>query len=129
MTAIEEPDFSAVVLVARVCLSAVFLHSGMHKALWYSKAIEEFKAASVPLIPIVLPLTIALHVVTSLCILGGVFVSEAALALAVFTVLATIWVHRFWQTHGSLRLEQIRNALANLGLVGGLLLLASSNSI
>ena len=126
MTAIEEPGFSAIVLVARVCLSAVFLHSAIHKALWYSKAIDEFKEASVPLIPIALPLTIALQLIASVCILGGVFVSEAALALAVFTVFVTTWVHRFWQTRGSLRLEQIRNALANLGLVGGLLLLAAS---
>lgn len=126
MTSIAEPGLSALVLVARICLSAVFLVSGIHKALWYTRAIEEFKQASAPIIPITLPLTIVLHIVAPVCILLGVFVSAAALSLAVFTSLATLWVHRFWQSRGSVRLEQSRYALANLGLVGGLLLLAAS---
>lgn len=126
LISIQEPDYSAVVVVARVCLGAVFLVSGIHKAMWYTKAAEEFEHAAVPLITFTLPLTIVLHIIASVCILGGVFVSEAALSLAAFTVLATLRVHRFWQLQGSEWLEQSRNALANLGLIGGLLLLAAS---
>ncbi len=123
MTPINEPTFSLLVLAARICLSTVFLVSGIHKALWFTKAIEEFKVASVPLVPITLPATIALHIVASVCILLGIFVAEAALSLAVFTVVATLWVFPFWQHSGSKRLDQSRTALVNLGLVGGLLLL------
>ena len=126
MTPINEPIFSILALVARMCMAAVFLISGVHKTLWYSKAIEEFKVASVPLIPVTLPVTIALHVVASVCILGGVYVAEAALSLAVFTVVATIWVFPFWRHSGAERLDQSRIALANLGLAGGLLLLCVS---
>ncbi len=126
MTSIQEPVFSVVVLIARACLSAVFLVSGIHKALWYTKAIKEFKVAAIPLISVTLPLTIALHIIASLCIFSGVFVSEAALSLALFTLAVTLWVHRFWKHSGSLRLDLSRVALVNLGLVGGLLLLAAS---
>lgn len=127
MTLIQEPVFSIVVLVARVCLSAVFLVSGIHKALWYDKAVEEFKLARVPLIPVTLPLVIALHTIGSLCIIIGVFVAEAAFSLSIFTVFTTLWVFPFWRRTGTERLIQSRIAMANLSFAGGLLLLSVSS--
>ncbi|NIO40692.1 MAG: DoxX family membrane protein, partial [Burkholderiales bacterium] len=72
------------ILTARLCLAAVFLVSGIHKGIWYEKAVEEFKDAGVPAIGFFLPLTIALHLVAPLALVLGVFVREAALALALF---------------------------------------------
>ena len=126
MIVIQEPVFSILVLIARFFLSAVFLVSGIHKMTWYAKAVEEFRLAAVPLIQISLPATIALHIIASVCILAGIFTQEAALSLAVFTVVATLWVFPFWQRTGPARLEQSRIAMANLGLVGGLLMLVAS---
>ena len=128
MSVAQEPVFSILVLMARSFLSAVFLVSGIHKALWYTKATEEFNRASVPLTQLALPATIALHVIASTCVLCGFFVTEAALSLAVFTVAATLWVFPFWKRSSAARLEQSRIALANLGLVGGLLLLVVTGS-
>jgi putative oxidoreductase len=126
MSTMQEPAFSILVLIARILLSAVFLVSGIHKALWYSKAIEEFKTAAVPLIQFMLPATIILHIGASICILVGVFVIEAASGLIVFTMAATFWVFPFWRSSGSARLEQSRIALANLGVTGGLLILVAT---
>ena len=42
MISIEEPLASWILLVARVCLASVFLVSGVHKAVWYKKAVAEF---------------------------------------------------------------------------------------
>jgi len=123
---LQEPLFSIFVLLARFLLSSVFLVSGIHKAGWYSKADQEFRRSSVPLVPLVLPATIALHLVGSICIILGIFITEAALSLAVFTLAATLWVHRFWQHTGDERLDLSRNVLANLGVVGGLILLAAT---
>jgi putative oxidoreductase len=126
LSALQEPGFSVLVLIARAFLSVVFLVSGIHKALWYTKAVEEFKKAAVPLIQFTLPATIVLHLVASISILSGVFVMEAALSLAVFTLAATLWVFPFWRSSGSARLEQSRIALANLGVAGGLLILVAT---
>ena len=122
----QEPGFSVLVLIARVFLSAVFLVSGIHKAFWYTKATREFERASVPLFQFTLPATIALHLIAASCILSGGFSSAAALSLALFTLAATYWIFPFWKHTGSARLEQSRVALANLGLTGGLLLLAAT---
>ena len=126
MISIQEPFYSMLVLVARIGLSAVFLVSGVHKLLWYAKAIEEFKVAAVPFVSITLPLIIALHLLGSVCILAGFFVAEAALSLFVFMIMATVWVFPFWRRSGEERLIQSRIALANFGVAGGLLLLSAT---
>ncbi len=124
MISIEEPLASWILLVARVCLASVFLVSGVHKAVWYKKAVAEFKLAQAPLVSVTLPATIALHLLGSLCLILGVFTTEVALVLAAFTLLATERAHGFWRYDGSMRLDRSRIAMANLGLIGGLLLLA-----
>ena len=122
---IEEPWVSWLILLARICLAGVFLVSGVHKAMWYQKAVAEFQMARVPVISLFLPLTIALHLLGGMALVNGVYSREAALALAIFTVAATIRVHCFWRMGGQERLERSRIAMGNLALVGGLLLLAA----
>ena len=122
---VEEPFASWLILLARICLAGVFLVSGVHKGVWYQKAVAEFQLANVPAISIILPVTIALHLLGGMALVSGIHVREAALALALFTVLATIRVHCFWRMSGQERLERSRIAMGNLGLVGGLILLAA----
>jgi putative oxidoreductase len=86
--------------------------------------VQEFRDARVPAIGFFLPSTIALHLLGGLALLNGLFVREAALALAAFTIVATLKVHCFWQMSGPERLARSRIAMAHLAIVGGLLLLA-----
>jgi len=120
-----EPAYSVVLLLARICLATLFLVSGVHKALCYQKAVTEFVDSRVPAVGIFLPLTIVLHLVASLALMLGIHTLEAACALTLFTVIATIKVHPFWRMSGADRLVQSRIALANLAIVGGLMLLAA----
>ena len=126
MNEIAEPLLSWLILLARLSLAAVFLVSGIHKALYYRQAVEEFHRAGIGLVGLTLPLTIALHALASLAIVAGVYVVEAALLLALFTLVATLQVHRFWSATGEERLEQSRIALAHLAIIGGLLMLAAT---
>jgi putative oxidoreductase len=70
-------------------------------------------------------LTIALHLLAPIALITGVFAREAALALAAFTVMATMKVHCFWGMSGSQKLAPSRIAMAHLAIVGGLILLAA----
>lgn len=126
MISIEEPLASWVLLFARVSLAAVFFVSGVHKGIWYGKAVEEFRRAGIPIIGLSLPATIALHLTASLCLVLGIYTVEAALLLAGFTVIATLRVHAFWRFEGTMRLDRSRIALGNLGVIGGLLVLATT---
>jgi putative oxidoreductase len=122
---IEEPLLGWVLLAARLCLAAVFLVSGVQKALNYANAREEFHRAALPATEFLLPLTISLHLLASTGLISGIYSRESALLLAAFTVAATVKVHCFWRMAGSERLERSRIALSNLAIVGGLLLLAA----
>ena len=122
---IAEPGFSIVVLAARVLLALPYLVSSIEKSLHFSAALEEFARARVPLLRLAAVATIALQFVASICLIAGWFVSEMAVALALFTLVATLRVHDFWNMEGEERLIRSRVFLANLGLVGGLILLAA----
>jgi len=122
---VDELLASWLILLARVCLAGVYLVSGVHKGVWYQKAVEEFQMARMPAISFFLPLTIALHLSGGVALVTGVYAREAALALALFTVLATLKVHCFWRMSGQQRLDRSRVAMGNLAVIGGLILLAA----
>jgi putative oxidoreductase len=112
-------------LAARVCLASVFLVSGIHKAIWYQKAAEEFVRDRIPAISLALPGTVALHLLGSICLIVGYQTRAAALALAIFTAVATLKVHAYWRLPEDQQLGRSRIATANLAIIGGLLLLAA----
>jgi putative oxidoreductase len=126
MVHIDEPLTSWMILAARVCLASVFVVSGVHKGIWYRKAVAEFRDAGVPAIGFFLPFTVVLHVVAPIGLVTGIYAREAALALAAFTIVATVKVHCFWRMEGAERLARSRIALAHLAVVGGLIMVAAA---
>ena len=124
MSPTDEPFVSWVLLAGRIGLALVYLVSAIHKGIWYQKAIDEFRHYRIPQVSITLPLTILLQLIGSLCLIVGIYVLEFSVLLALFTLVATIKVHCFWRMSGQERLIISRVALGNLGLIGGLLILA-----
>ncbi len=122
----EAPWFSWCFLVGRILLALVYLVGGIHKGIWYQKALVEFQTARVPFVRVAVIGTVVLHIAAPVCLILGVFVRESALALAVFTALATFKAHDFWNLSGANRLDQSRIAMAHLAIIGGLLLLAAA---
>ena len=115
----------AILLIARICLAVVFLYSGVHKALYFKLAQQEFRQAKIPQPDISLVLVIALHLMASLGLIAGIHAGLCASALAVFMVVVTLWVQDFWNQSGEMRLASSRAATANLAIFGGLLLAAT----
>lgn len=126
MLTIEEPQTSILILAARILIASVFLVSGIHKGIWYGKAVAEFRNAGIPAIGLVLPATIILHLAAPIFLILGYMTREAALALAVFTVIATLKVHSYWRLPKEEQLARSRITAANLAIIGGLLLLAAA---
>lgn len=125
MLAIDGPQTALLMLAARIFIAVVFLVSGLHKGIWYRKAIAEFQHDNIPLIWLTLPGTIVLHIVASILLIVGYRAQEAALALALFTVLATLKVHAYWRLPEEQQLGRSRITTANLAIIGGLLLLVA----
>ncbi len=115
-----------ILLVARLSLSVVFLLSAFDKTTRFSAAQQEFRDAKVPLPDVSAIAVIVLHWICSLALISGVYASQAAMVLAVFILLATLWVHNFWTREGQERINVSRIAMANLAIFGGLLLAAAT---
>jgi putative oxidoreductase len=113
-------------LAARVSIAAVFLVSGVHKGIWFEKAAAEFRKAGIPAVWLTLPATVLLHIVAPLALIAGYRAREAAFALALFTVISTLKVHAYWRLPAAEQLDRSRVTLANLAIVGGLLLLVAT---
>ena len=122
---LHEPWLSSLLLIGRILIAVVYLVSGIHKGIWFSKAVQEFRDAKVPLLHFFLVGTIILHLVAPLLLITGYYVTEACVALVAFTVVATFKVHHFWDLAGFDRLIQSRIFLTNMALTGGLLVLAA----
>jgi putative oxidoreductase len=122
---IDESAANLLILFARISLALVFLVSGLHKGIWYQKAVGEFQRDNIPAIWLILPGTIGLHLIASMCLILGYQTREAALALAIFTVVATFKVHDYWRLPVNEQLGRSRIFTANLAIIGGLLLLVA----
>jgi len=121
---LPEPALSVFLLLVRFCLGAVYLVSGVHKGIWFSKAVREFRVAGVAgawVYPAVI-VTVMLHIAGALCLFTGIYARGAAAVLCIFTIVATIQVHNFWNLEGQDRLIQSRIAMEHLAIVGGLAL-------
>jgi uncharacterized membrane protein YphA (DoxX/SURF4 family) len=121
---LSEPALSIVLLIVRFCLGTVYLVSGVHKGIWFPRALQEFRAAGVKdsRVVVAVIVTVVLHLAGSLCLITGIYAREAAAVLCLFTIVATIQVHNFWTLTGQDRLIQSRIALEHLAIVGGLML-------
>ena len=114
-----------VLLVARIFLSVVFLVSGIHKSLYFKAAQQEFRAAKIPLPDVSLVIVIALHLIASISLIVGAYAEISAAGLDLFTLTVTLWVHDFWNHSAEQRMNTARDTMANLAIVGGLLMVAA----
>jgi uncharacterized membrane protein YphA (DoxX/SURF4 family) len=111
------------VLAARVCLSAVFLWSGWTKLMDRAAGLAEVKAFGLPVPALCLALTIACQLVGGMMVLAGYWTRLGALALGVFTIVATLMAHRYWHLSGTERMQQRVVCLEHLAIVGGFIML------
>jgi uncharacterized membrane protein YphA (DoxX/SURF4 family) len=103
-----------VLLVARLCLAAVFIYSGATKLVGWGDATGEFEALGIPLTPLAVAATVAVQLFGGLVLATGWQVRVAALALASFTIFATLIGHPFWRVEGTELQHQLTITLEHL---------------
>jgi uncharacterized membrane protein YphA (DoxX/SURF4 family) len=115
-------------LVARLCLSLVFLWSGVSKLLDPAGGKAEVASLGVPAPSLFLVLTIACQIAGGLMVLLGFWAWLGALALLGFTIVATVLAHGTAGLSGKERQQQITTSLEHLAIVGGFLLVVIHGS-
>jgi uncharacterized membrane protein YphA (DoxX/SURF4 family) len=110
-------------LIARLCLAAVFLYSGVDKLWHWRSSIEEVKSNGLPWPATFAGATVFTQLVGGCLVATGFLAWLGALLLAGFTIAATLLGHRFWLRRGTEFRHELTTSLEHVAIVGGLVLL------
>lgn len=114
----------ALLLVARVALAAIFVQSGLSKLTDLDGFVAGMDAQGVPAAALLAPLGAVVEFFGGVALVVGAYARPAALAVAGFTVVATLIAHRFWAYPAEQQAMQSTQFMKNLAITGGLLALA-----
>jgi putative oxidoreductase len=111
-------------LVARLCISAVFLWSAITKSLDPVAGREEIVELGLPFPSFTLAATILCQSIGGLMVAIGFWARLGALVLAAFTLCATLVGHRISSVPRAQRAQEMTTGLEHLAIIGGFLMLA-----
>ena len=118
-------NFNAMALSGRVLLALVFLLSGIGKLRGFDGTVGYISSVGLPLPGVLAALALALEIVAGVALILGYRTRWAALALAVFTLVAAFLFHNFWSMPEEAKVMQQIMFLKNLAIAGGLLMVAA----
>lgn len=115
-------------LAGRLLLAALFLPAGLAKIGGFAGTVGYIASVGLPLPTLGAILAIVLEVGGGLALLLGFQVRLAALALALFTLVASVVFHAFWSMPADQVMVQQLMFFKNLAVTGGLLLMAAGGA-
>jgi putative oxidoreductase len=124
------PDLPALLVLARVLLVCMFPFSAIDKVLHWRSALAQADSSWLPGGPVLLVLAMIVEIATPVCIVAGWHARIAALLLAAFCAATAVLYHPFWKQGDfwaqgdSVDRNHFWDFTKNLGLAGGLLLVA-----
>jgi putative oxidoreductase len=113
----------AVLLVARVLLAYMFVVSGFGKLMDIGGFTASLVGKGVPMASVLGIIAPCVEFFGGLAVLLGVKTRYAALLMFLFTLVAALVSHRFWELTGAARQPQLVNFEKNTAIMGGFLLL------
>lgn len=112
-------------LLGRILLALLFITSGLSKIGGFEGTAGYIASKGLPMAAVVAGLTILVELGGGLAIAFGFMTRWAALALAVFTLLAAVIFHNYWAVPAEQVMMQQINFWKNISIVGGFLALAA----
>ena len=114
-----------VVVIARVLLALMFILAGISKFGGIAGTAGYIASKGLPMPTALAVATAAFEVVAGIALAVGFQARWAALALAVFTLLANVLFHNFWAMPAEQQMMQQLMFLKNLAVAGGMLMVFS----
>ena len=111
-----------VALVGRILLAVMFILSGFSKITGFDGTVGYIASKGLPMAQLVAVGTIVVELGGGIMLAVGFKARWAALALAVFTLLAAIIFHNFWAAEAAQKMSQQINFMKNISIVGGMLM-------
>lgn len=113
---------NATALLGRTLLAVMFLLAGFGKIGGFAGTAAYIASKGLPLPELLAAGTIVLEIGAGLALLLGWKARWAALALAVFTVLASVLFHNYWAMPADQQRMQMLMFMKNLAVTGGMLM-------
>ena len=115
-------------LMGRLLLAALFLPAGLSKLSGFEGTVDYIGSVGLPLPTVAAGAALALEILGSVALIVGFQTRIVAAVLAVFTCVASIFFHAFWAATPEQAFVQQLLFFKNIGVIGGLLVLASSGA-
>jgi putative oxidoreductase len=112
-------------LLGRILLAAMFVYAGIGKIGGFEGTAGYIASKGLPLPQLAAAGTIVLEIVAGMMLVLGWKARWAALALAAFTVLASVVFHAFWDVPAEQFRTQQLFFLKNMAVTGGLLMVVA----
>jgi putative oxidoreductase len=115
-------------LAARVLFAVLFLPAGISKLTGFAGTVGYIASVGLPLPSLGAVLALAVEILGSAALLAGYGTRIAALALALFTLVASFFFHAFWAVPADQAFVVQLLFFKNIAVVGGLLALAAGGA-
>jgi len=132
---------NAAYTIGRIFIPLLFLVNGIQKVINVADIAALLESSNIPIPQAIVPylgsmpkyqalgyLIAAIEIVCGLMVLIGLKARWAALVLIVFTACTIIFVYHFWDMEGAALIAARTDALKNLSILGGLLLVVAVGS-
>ncbi len=118
-------QYDGAALVGRILLALLFIISGFAKIGGYDGTAGYIASKGLPMPQVLTALTILVELGGGILLAVGWKARWAALAIAVFTLLAAFLFHNFWTVTGPERMGEFNNFWKNISIVGGMLMVVA----
>ena len=117
-------DHPVVPLLGRLMMAYIFATSGIGKIFGWSGNVAYMNTRHLPMIPLLLAAALVIEVAGSVCVVTGYQARMAALVMFWYTTAVTVLFHNYWAASEAMAGMQETHFRKNLGIMGGLLMLA-----
>lgn len=119
---------NALNLIGRILLATLFLPAGLSKLSGFEGTVGYIASVGLPLPAVGAAAALAVEILGSVALIVGFQTRLVAAVLAVFTLVASVFFHAFWSTAPEQAFVQQLLFFKNIGVLGGLLVLASTGA-
>lgn len=121
MNALQNP----LALIGRILMALLFVPAGFGKIAGFAGAVGYSTAMGLPLPAVGVAIALVIELFGGLALLIGFRTRYAALALAVFTLVASFFFHAYWALPAEQQMMQQLMFFKNIAITGGLLAFAA----
>ena len=112
-------------LIGRILVAYLFIPAGIGKLMGFAGTVGYISSVGLPLPEVGAVIAIVVELGLGIALLLGVKTRWTAIAMAIFTVAAALFFHKYWSAPDAMKMMQQINFNKNIAIAGGLLAFAA----